>query len=135
MRSTTLIPLAAAMVFTGISTTAWAQKNPPGVNPTHYQCYRVIEEKPPFKERKVRLRDQFGASSAEVIKPEFICAPTLKNNLKPRDTRTHYVCYEDKGPKTPERKVEIVNQFGKEILVVAQPTVLCVPSRKYLLKQ
>ncbi len=35
----------------------------------------------------------------------------------------------------PERKVEIVNQFGKEIMVVAQPEFLCVPSLKKVLKQ
>ena len=134
MRSTTLILLAAATVVAGVST-AQAQKNPPGVNPTHYQCYRVKPLDPQFKPRKVKLRDQFGASAAEVIRPVMICAPTTKNNLKPRDTRTHYVCYEDKGPKTPERKVAIANQFGKEIMVVVEPTLLCVPSLKKVLKQ
>ena len=134
MRSTTLILLAAATVV-ACTSSAYAQKNPAGVNPTHYQCHQVKPLDPPFKPRGVALRDQFGASKAEVIRPVMICAPTAKNNLRPRDTRTHYVCYEDKGPKTPERKVEIVNQFGKEIVAVVQPSMLCVPSLKILLKQ
>jgi hypothetical protein len=133
MRSTTLILLAAATVVAGTSS-AYAQKNPAGVNPTHYQCYRVAE-KTPFKERGVKLRDQFGTSGAKVLRPEFLCAPTDKNNLRARDRKTHYLCYEDVGPKAPERTVEIVNQFGKQILVVGGPVVLCVPSLKKVLKQ
>jgi hypothetical protein len=130
-----LILLATATAVAGLSVTAQAQRNPPGVNPTHYQCYRVAEKDPPFKPREVRLRDQFGASGAKVLKPMFLCAPTMKNNLKPSDTRTHYVCYEDEGPKAPDRPVGITNQFGKEILVVGGPVILCVPSTKTLIKQ
>ena len=126
--------MIAAAVATAMSATAQAQKNPPGVNPTHYQCYRVTEKEPPFRPREVKLHDQFGSSVAKVLKPLFLCAPTDKNDLKARDTKTHYVCYEDEGPKTPERTALITNQFGKEVLVVGGAFVLCVPSTKVLQK-
>jgi hypothetical protein len=134
MRSMMLIMLAAATVVAGVNTEAQA-KNPPGISPTHYQCYKVIERKPAFKPRGVKVKDQFGGAGVKVLKPVFLCVPAVKNDSRPRDTRTHYLCYEDRGLKTPERTVEIVNQFGKEIVVVATPTVLCVPSQKIPLKK
>jgi len=135
MKSTTLIGFAAAISLIASGATALAQKNPPGVNPTHYQCYRVAEKEPAFKPREVKLSDQFGASGAKVLKPMFLCAPASKNDLAARDKVTHYLCYEDEGPKAPDRPVEVTNQFGKEILVVGGPAVLCVPSIKTLIKQ
>ena len=134
MRSTTLILLAAATVVAGVHS-AQAHKNPAGVNPTHYQCYQVSQKEPMFKALKVELADQFGKSAAAVLKPVMLCAPTIKNKLRPRDRKTHYLCYTDEGPKPPERPVEVVNQFGKQILVVEKPTMLCVPSLKILLKK
>jgi hypothetical protein len=135
MKSATTIVFAAGLSLVGTAAPALAQKNPPGVNPTHYQCYRVTEKEPAFKPRDVKLRDQFGGSAAKVLKPIMLCAPTDKNDLRARDRVTHYLCYEDEGPKAPEKVAEIVNQFGKEIVVVGGPTLLCVPSRKILPRQ
>ena len=134
MRSTVFVLFAAATLAVGMSA-AQAQRNPPGVNPTHYQCYSVVEKEPLFKELKVELQDQFGKSGAAVLKPVMLCAPTIKNKLVPSDRRTHYLCYTDEGPKPPGRTAQIVNQFGKEVVQVEKPTMLCVPSLKTLLKQ
>lgn len=135
MKSNIVIVSAAAFSLIATATPSPAQKNPPGVNPTHYQCYRVTERDPAFKERAVKLRDQFGGSDAKVLKPIMLCAPTNKNDLAARDKITHYLCYEDEGPKAPEKVAEITNQFGKEVVVVNGPAMLCVPSRKVLSKQ
>jgi len=135
MKSTIVIVSAAALSLIATAAPSLAQRNPPGVNPTHYQCYRVTEKEPAFKERAVKLRDQFGGSDAKVLKPVMLCAPTNKNNLEARDRITHYLCYEDEGPKPPEKVAEITNQFGKQIVVVNEPRLLCVPSRKVLPKQ
>jgi len=135
MKSAIVIVSAAALSLIGTAAPSLAQQNPPGVNPTHYQCYRVAEKEPAFKPRDVELRDQFGSSRAKVLKPVFLCAPTDKNKLAARDRITHYLCYEDEGPKAPEKVAEITNQFGKEVVVVGGATLLCVPSRKVLPKQ
>jgi hypothetical protein len=133
MRSTPLILLAAATVV-ACTNSAYAQKNPPRVNPTHYQCYRVKPLDPQFKPRVVELRDQFGKSRAKVLRPLFLCAPTDKNKLRARDRITHYLCYEDEGPKVPQRDVRTINQFGTENMEVANPALLCVPSLKRVIK-
>jgi len=131
------IVIKAATVFAAmaaLSAQGSAQgKDPPGVNPAHYQCYRVAEAVP-FKPLDVKLQDQFGASGAKVVKPTMICAPTSKNGAPVKDPRTHLVCYEDEGPKPVDKKVSVQNQFGKDTLTVGGPVMLCVPSLKTVLK-
>jgi hypothetical protein len=109
-------------------------RNPPGVNPTHYQCYSV--EAPASEITLKALRDQFGASEAVKLgRPVMLCAPTQKNNLAPRDRTTHYLCYEEAGAKPADRKVRIINQLTKQTgiaLAVQAPRLLCVPSLKRL---
>ncbi len=108
-------------------------KDPRGVNPAHYQCYRVGESEG-FKPLDVKLADQFGASGAKVLKPVMLCAPTSKNGAAVKDQKTHLVCYEDEGPKPVDRKAKVLNQFGTSVLAVGGPTMLCVPSLKSLQK-
>ena len=73
-------------------------KNPPRVNPTHYQCYTV--EAPATPETLRALRDQFGISEGvKLSKPVMLCAPTGKNGTAPKDRITHYLCYQDEGVK------------------------------------
>src|SRR5215469_4280706 len=131
MKATTM--LLGLAVATGLAVPAHAQgHNPPGVNPTHYQCYRL--EAGQTQPVKVKLQDQFGASSpVAVLRPTLLCAPTVKNGMPIRDRLTHYLCYEDEGVKTPGRKVRIINQFGAVEVVVEGATTLCVPSLKRLL--
>ena len=120
----------ACMIASAMSAPTQAQtKDPPGVNPTHYQCYRVAEGQP-FQPRDVKLADQFGASGARVLKPIVLCAPVSKNGAPVRDKRTHLTCYEDEGPKAVDKKVAVTNQFGTETLTVGGPWTLCVPSLK-----
>jgi hypothetical protein len=82
--------------------------------------------------QEVRLQDQFGSSTVKVLTPLLLCAPTAKNGMPLRDKTTHYVCYQDEGIKTPEKKVQVTNQFGRTDLLVTKATTLCVPSLKKL---
>jgi hypothetical protein len=127
-RSVSIAALATAIAFAlGVGTPAYA-KDPPGVNPTHYQCYRVKQLKP-FKTVAVKLRDQFGTVGVKVIQPVYLCAPTDKNGEGLKDKDTHLLCCQDRRVKTPNEKVRVINQFGEQDLVVV-PFLLCVPSLK-----
>jgi hypothetical protein len=123
----------AAFLIVGHYTPASAQgQNPPGIGPTHYQCYKV--EGPTRAVTLRTLKDQFGgAEGVAVGAPMFLCAPTAKNGAAPRDARTHYLCYQDKGVRTPNKGALIVNQFGQMRVRVLTPAMLCVPSLKRLI--
>jgi hypothetical protein len=129
-----IIALIAFAVASGSAAPAEAQgKDPPGVDPTHYQCYRVEVATKPMTLKT--LQDQFGlAEKIAVSNPMYLCVPTAKNGVEPKDAKTHYLCYQDKGVKTPNRKVRITNQFGNVDLTVGAAAMLCVPSLKEILK-
>lgn len=130
--TTTALGIALAIGL-GVCTPARAQApspNPPGLNPAHYQCYKVAGQSHPVV---VRLRDQFGVSpNVRVLQPVFLCAPVAKNDESISDERTHLVCFADSGVRTPNRTVRVTNQFGTQALRVATPAALCVPSIKQL---
>jgi hypothetical protein len=124
-----------AVAMSAFLSTANAQgKDPPGVNPSHYQCYRVSEQAA-FKPVGVKLADQFGASGAQILKPIMLCAPTSKNGAPVKDPKTHLVCYQEEGAKSADKLVSTTNQFGTDKLTVGGPTMLCVPSLKTVVKQ
>ena len=85
-----------------VSSAALAQgKDPPGVNPTHFQCYRVSQQKPLQAEAKVT--DQFGGPSYKLGAAMFLCAPASKNGEPVKDKETHLPATRSR-PKTPARK-------------------------------
>ena len=118
------------MLGTGLPAHAQGQ-NPPGINPEHYECYRVVGQNRPIP---VQLKDQFGSGSARVVRPMFLCNPVQKNNQEIRDPRTHLVCYQIIGPRPVNKLVKVVNQFGSLELKVAVAQLLCVPSLKELVE-
>jgi hypothetical protein len=73
-------------------------KNPSGVNPTHYQCYEVASNQS-FQPSEVKLRDQFGGSQVQLLKPNYICAPVRPKRHRPVD-----------------KKVQVQNQFGRDVM-------------------
>jgi hypothetical protein len=102
--------------------------NPQGVDPTHYQCYRVSAAKP-LKPQTVKLRDQFMASEAKLGPAMLLCNPVEKNGEAPKDRETHLTCYQI--PAKPARKKVLVrHQFGEQQLTVGGTVVLCLPSVK-----
>jgi hypothetical protein len=123
------IGLASTFVL-GLGLSAQAQgQNPPGINPEHYECYRVVGKVPAIA---VSLKDQFGATRAALVTPLYLCNPVQKNEQAVKDEKTHLVCYQIKGPKPVNKAVRVVNQFGTQPLKVAVAQLLCVPSLKEL---
>src|SRR5882762_9620285 len=112
-----LLTVAATSILN--VSTAPAQPNPPGIKLDHYACYRLSAAKP-FKQRKVKLTDQFGSSVAVVVREQFLCAPVEKNGGDIINKQDHLVCYVVTGGKNAGKnagkKVEIINQFGKAVL-------------------
>lgn len=129
-RHTSMIGVVFVVSF--VARTASAQgKNPPGVNPEHFQCYSVIGHTVPTQ--RVALRDQFGVSDVTTARAMFLCAPVSKNNEAPKDTVTHLVCYQVSQHKAAAPRVTVQNQFGTQVLTVGVPQLLCVPSLKTVL--
>jgi hypothetical protein len=124
----TIIALTATVTVLG-SGAAFAQHNPPGVNPEHYACYRVSPAKP-FKVQKVALNDQFGGTTAYVVQEALLCTPVSKNDEPIKDKTTHLMCYVLKANKSANKAVSITNQFGTFVMKVGLLTQLCVPSLK-----
>jgi hypothetical protein len=106
-------------------------QNPEGVNPEHYECYRVTGKIRPIP---VRLKDQFGSSEARLATPVYLCNPVQKNDQPIKDEKTHLVCYQITGPKPANKSVRVVNQFGNQPLRVTIAQLLCVPSLKELVQ-
>jgi hypothetical protein len=134
-----MFALSAIFVAVAFSTAAKAQVNPNpiGVDPEHYQCYTITKVAPTFADRGVRLKDQFGLTSTKVIAPRLLCAPVSKNGELLADTRSHLVCYSLRAsePVPVNKRVEVVNQFGKMQFDVVLSTFLCLPSLKRVVVQ
>src|SRR5215475_549426 len=96
-----LLAVVATMTTFG---TAQAQPNPPGIKLDHYACYR-LSPATRFKAQKVKLADQFGESTAGVVREQFLCAPTSKNGGDVINKQDHLVCYVIQGGKNAGKKV------------------------------
>ena len=133
MTRTTITALCAtAIVGIGLAGVALAQgTNPPDVDPTHYQCYRVSQIKA-IKPKGVKLADQFTKQAAIIQRPAFICTPVEKNGEPPKDKETHLTCYTVPA-RNANKKVRMIHQLGEHDLAVGGSTVLCLPSIKKVL--
>jgi hypothetical protein len=103
---------------------------PPGEN--HYLCYRIFGIRP---SATVGLQDQFRATQAPVLYPNYLCAPCYKQHgtaqYPPRDS-THLIFYEVNNP-FPPRLPYIDDQFLEPhaIEVFQRPIeFLVTPARK-----
>jgi hypothetical protein len=120
----------------GLTVTSAAQaqgKNPPGVNPAHYLCYRVSQAAPLKPPAAVKLSDQFGASGSKIGSALFLCTPVSKNGEEVKDKTTHLVCY-SVAAKNANKKVKIATQLGTQILKVGGSVTLCLPATKEVIK-
>ncbi len=125
--------LLAIGVGIAVSSTAQVQaKDPPGVNPTHFLCYRVSQEKP-LKPTEVKLKDQFGGYGTKVGNALFLCTPVSKNGEPVKDEKTHLTCY-SVSAKNAGKKVKVTHQLGSQVLTVGGSVVLCLPSLKEVIK-
>ncbi|MEP7029383.1 MAG: hypothetical protein ABI830_00455 [Pseudolabrys sp.] len=116
-----------------LTSAAQAQKNPEGVNPTHFLCYRVSQTaalKPPAA---VKLKDQFGGFGTKIGNALFMCTPVSKNGEESKDQKTHLTCYSVTA-KDAGKTVRVTHQLGSQTLRIGGSVVLCLPSIKQVLK-
>jgi len=99
----------------GIAVTSAAQaqggKNPPGVNPTHFLCYRVSQSAPLKPPASVKLADQFGGLGTKIGNALFLCTPVSKNGEELKDKTTHLTCY-SVAAKNAGKTVKVTHQLG-----------------------
>ncbi len=131
--STPMVPTATATP-TGTSTVVATATGPtPVFGIDHFQCYEAHGDA--IEQRSLSLRDQFGASTANLVRVHRICNPASKNGEKPSAPQQtdHLVGYTIRQT-TPKfkviRNVEVVNQFGTINVDVVRPEYLLVPSAK-----
>jgi hypothetical protein len=78
----------------------------------------------------VSLSDQFGPSTATVLRPDRFCNPVNKNNEGIDDPDAHLNCYRIREPRGPARDVIVNNQFGEHRLTTSRTHSLCIPAIK-----
>lgn len=115
---------------------------PDTLNIDHFKCYEVIA--PEVLQRKVTLFDQFDRrlnreEKAVVDRPLYLAVPVMKNGRPIKNRSDHLACYHinvapDPFPPTPIN-VLLRNQFAKDSLTVRESYMLCVPSKKSLVKE
>ena len=129
MKSSIILAIGIGMA---LSTVGPAQaKDPPGVNSTHFQCYRVSQQKP-LKPTQVKLADQFGKWAPKLGNALFLCNPVEKNGEPMKDKVTHLTCYQLPA-KNAGKKVLVTHQLGEQVLKVGGTMILCLPSLKKVL--
>lgn len=96
----------------------------------HYKCYDVLSWDD-FPQIPLKLGDQFGFTSNEVVSPRYLCNPVSKNGEPILYPEVHLVCYNIiQEQPDPVRRVLISNQFHDINMEVKDGRLLCVPSKK-----
>lgn len=96
----------------------------------HFLCYTV--DPGVFRQRRVRLADQFGRRAPTLLRVELLCTPVSKNRGVVRNPRAHLVCYRESKQAGRNRGVIVSNQLGRFRGTVRAPLRLCLPSGKVI---
>ena len=107
------------------------------VNPkAHLTCYATRDAAGTFKPRRVRVVNQFGTGTLQVLRPASLCVPSLKRLGRPRPSGKppqalldHFRCYDVK-PRDVNVTVRLHDQFATTKTRVLRVTTLCNPVRK-----
>jgi len=104
----------------------------------HYACYKARQssDMPKFpRGMHAIVSDQFTDPPVmlDVIKPQYLCAPTDKNGEGIKRPTGYLVCYKAKESKgepihVVRTGVHLANQFGFEVVDTKKVAHLCVPS-------
>jgi hypothetical protein len=102
----------------------------------HLACF-PITRRPEFRSRRVVITNQFEKGTRlVVVRPLRLCLPSGKTILpgpspRPVEGLDHYQCYVVKpARKLRERRVSLVDQFGKSRPTAVRMVSLCAPVRK-----
>jgi hypothetical protein len=105
----------------------------------HLVCYEtsnVIAE--PFKQRKVRVTNQFGSRELSVLTPATLCVPSLKRKgtaapagsvASATEVLDHFRCYDVKELRAA-KAVRLKDQFRLTSTKVVRLVSLCLPVSK-----
>lgn len=103
----------------------------------HFQCYKVKRTRGTAKFVKivgVKVDDQFGSGTIDLLRPKHLCAPANKRNEEPGAELhpDHLLCYKVKAPAPfAQKQVWLGNQFGPHNqLTLIRRQEFCVPSLK-----
>jgi hypothetical protein len=101
--------------------------------PNHFQCYE-IKRSPAVNISGVSIQDQFGTSTATLVRAKRLCAPTNKEGEDPTapSDPDHLKGYDNPHSRAKVVNQVITNQFGSITLDVTKPKFLLVPSAKGL---
>jgi hypothetical protein len=135
---TILLDVSTAETLMVPSAKSLAAPAPPvPVNPAvdHFQCYKVRASTGAPKFHKivgVKVDDQFGTGTFDLLEPKRLCAPADKNNEDPGAEAhpDHLLCYKVKA-RAPFNtlRVWLSDQFGTlNKLRLIQRKEFCVPS-------
>ncbi len=100
----------------------------PECDEEHFKCYATRPGR--FPERQVTLVDQFGRSTATVLRPRRFCNPVDKNGEGIVDPTAHLNCYSIMESGFRAVTVAVENQFGEQTLTVTRAETLCLPAIK-----
>jgi hypothetical protein len=118
-----------------VDTAAFAQVIPG--EPDHLKCYQVKKDQNQLDEKEVDLVNQFGLEPGCHVftKARLFCTPVRKfieggNGNDPRGAalQTDFTCYNVQCPPSPNRRLEIDDQFGDRDIGIKNARMLCTPT-------
>ena len=99
----------------------------------HFKFYRVEINQDP-RNIPATLRGQFEKAGEQrrhrVVLLTFFGNPVRKNQEPFRNKVTHLDWYKLAGAHEPNRTAGVINQFGKDVLVLGDPELLLAPALK-----
>lgn len=111
-----------------------ADKNGEGIDDAtaHLMCYALKETG--FVPRDVVVTNQFGQQTLNVVKPQQLCLPAIKNGVPSALDIDHFKCYRARGkrgtPTFAPRTVTVADQFEIRTVSVVKPLFVCNPVDK-----
>ncbi len=128
MATRTLLAFLAALGLTAAGATA--QHAPPGVDPTHYWTYHILDNMPYTS--PIAVQDQFHLTPLPltVVMRQRLLNWVMKNESPVLDTLLHYTWW-DVAEKPPVfRDAIVTNQFGQHVVRLLNVEFLLVPALK-----
>jgi hypothetical protein len=103
-----------------------------------YKCYaaEVKPKTPRFVPRTLKLRDEFGSGTVDVVSPDMACTPTSVAGSRVEHAAVHLVCYRISERwvwgRYPDvfrpRNTTVVSANGRDVVGLVARDHLCVPS-------
>lgn len=131
MRRRLPIALGAALFLALAITGAFAQSDPPGVNPTHYWTYHPTQGGH-YQSQYVMARDQFFTGPTPIYLDSLLRLVNWvhKNSSAVPDTFIHYSWWNIQNKLPNQASAIITNQFGSYPITVGNLEFMLVPAWK-----